>query len=331
MRKWLFLAALTLLASTAHSQEADHDGYAAGLSVIPRLDVNPWFYNGAKNEYTWGNSSLYTLLEGDISESLSFSVCNHWLGEEPKHLYKSTLHSDDTNWLDWAYLTYSFGNFSVSAGKDVITTGGFEYDDYDYNVHPALASGIWNNLSPYQWGAKLAYGTADESQNFSFQMTASPYGEKPFSSGLYNYSVQWRGDFGALRTNWSYTALASGGGNYEHLAALGQQLDLGPLTLGVDYMNRVGNEENILVKGNTLMASLLYSPCDQLELTLKGGLENRKDEDNYWLGGLAANWYPTMTDGLLRLHLAGGYNSFYDGYSLTLGFMCYFNFHLFKK
>ena len=127
------------------------------MSVIPRLDLNPVFFTetGGGGEFTLGNTSLYSLFEGNITDNLSFSVANHWAGFDSVHdvfattkdLYAYTLRSDSTNWLDWAYLTYSVGNFAFTLGKDIITTGGLEFDDYDFEVHPSLVSSYWQNLA----------------------------------------------------------------------------------------------------------------------------------------------------------------------------------------
>ncbi len=114
MKKLVVLAASILLCTLAQAQGADDSGTSAGITIVPRIDVNPTFA-GSEKEVTLGNSSLYTLFEGNITENLSFSVCNHWLSSEPKYLYQNTWRADDVNWCDWAYLEYSLGNFIITA------------------------------------------------------------------------------------------------------------------------------------------------------------------------------------------------------------------------
>ena len=155
-----------LTTPAAAAQEADNSGRSVELSVIPRLDLNPVFFTeaGGGGEFTLGNTSLYSLFEGNITDNLSFSVANHWAGFDSVHdvfattkdLYAYTLRSDSTNWLDWAYLTYSVGNFAFTLGKDIITTGGLEFDDYDFEVHPSLVSSYWQNLAPRPKGTPSA-------------------------------------------------------------------------------------------------------------------------------------------------------------------------------
>ena len=142
MKKLVVLAASILLCTLAQAQGADDSGASAGITIIPRIDFNPVFYDGKYEEATLGNSSLYSLFEGDISDKLSFSICNHWLSPEPKYLYQNTWRSDDVNWCDWAYLEYAPGNFIITAGKQVLAFGGFELDQNDYEIHWVMMSSL---------------------------------------------------------------------------------------------------------------------------------------------------------------------------------------------
>ena len=70
MKKLVVFAASMLSCFLVYSQEADDSGRSVGLSFIPRIDLS----TGS----TLGDSSFYTLVEGDINEYFSFSICNHW-------------------------------------------------------------------------------------------------------------------------------------------------------------------------------------------------------------------------------------------------------------
>ena len=157
MKKFLVVCVAALLPCfLASAQEADDAGTGVGLSVIPRIDLTPEFYPDGGHSFTLGNSSLYSLFEGNISESVSFSVANHWAGfystekallfEDTKALYKNTLKRTG-NWLDWANVTFTTGNFSFTLGKDMVTMGGIEFDDYDFDIDPILVSSLWNGLT----------------------------------------------------------------------------------------------------------------------------------------------------------------------------------------
>ena len=339
------------------SQEADGTGSGAGLTVVPRLDLGGVFPSGGESaSFDLGNSSLYSLFEGDISDWLSFSVSGHWLSSSPAELYAiegegaNLFRSDWTNWLDWAYLTANFGSLSFTLGKDMITTGGFEFDEYDWDVHPILMSGLWNNFSCYQWGGKVAWTSESEATGLALQYTASPYCERPFGEGLLYgsaLSLEWRGEYGPYRNIWSVTALPvemEGGSHDPLLICLGNRFDAGDFTFGLDWYNRSGDADAVLLDGSTFLASVDYSPTDALQFTLKAGREKAGDlsaeydsagnpvsvsasvGDN-WFCGASAAWFPLEN---LRLHAAGGWNSFYGTASVFVGALYYLNFNFGK-
>ncbi len=150
MKKLVVFAASMLSCFLVYSQEADDSGRSVGLSFIPRIDLS----TGS----TLGDSSFYTLVEGDINEYFSFSICNHWWSaEDPQDLYKNTLYTNGNTWTDWANLTIHLGSFDLTGGKMVMAMGGFEYDEYDYEVHSIQCSQLWNNLACYQWGGQISW------------------------------------------------------------------------------------------------------------------------------------------------------------------------------
>ena len=186
MKKLVVLAASILLCTLAQAQGADDSGTSAGITIVPRIDVNPTFA-GSEKEVTLGNSSLYTLFEGNITENLSFSVCNHWLSSEPKYLYQNTWRADDVNWCDWAYLEYSLGNFIITAGKQVITFGGFELEEDDFDVHPDMMTGLFNNFQCYS-GVARSDGWTTRKQRASFSRRPPPLTAK---SHLMQWSIRF--------------------------------------------------------------------------------------------------------------------------------------------
>lgn len=331
IRRVVAMAVITLSSAFIHAQERDNGGFQAEFSVIPRLDgALSVPRGGGSSELSLGNSSLYTLAEGNITDFLSFGFCGHWLSDDPAYLYDNTFHSDATNWLDALYLDFSVGSFDFTLGKDMVTTGGFENEDYDFDVHPFLCSGIWNNFSCYQWGAKAAWTTPSEKSSFAFQFSASPYGERPFSSGLFNYSLSWNGEYGPLSTVWSATAVDTGDG-FIPFVMLGQRLEFGSWTVGLDVSNQVGTGLEILSDGLTLIPSLAFSPCDKWEFTAKGVYQKLKDpvmagEDDSWLAGVSAHWFPLRDSQDLRIHAVAAYDSAFDAINISLGLIFYLRF-----
>ncbi len=333
MKKILVVCAALLLSfSLVLAQEADDTGAGVGLSVIPRLDLSPEFYNdGSGSQFTLGNSSIYTLFEGNISENLSFSVANHWAGfydvsgdvlADTKDLYANTL-KRDANWLDWAYLAWNTGNWTFTFGKDAITTGGWEFDDYDYDVYPVLSSNLWNNFSTYHWGLKAGYSPVEDNE-ITLQVTTAPGVDGLFEAPLFSYSLGWLGNVGGVETKWSWTALDGFMGNqgtFWNILSLGQKYQAGDFLLTLDLFSQMYPSDYNIPARITAMPSVLWSLSDSLEFFLKGGIEKFGDDTDFF-GGAAVQWYPLEN---LRLHAVAGYNTEWECASLTLGAIWYIN------
>ena len=354
MKKYLLSIAALLLCSFAHSQEADDPGNYAEVSIIPRLDVNPLF--GAEPEFTLGNSSLYTLFEGSASEHFSWTVAAHWISwsapaefrEETSALYQGLGYSDSNNLFDFLKADLSFGGWTFTLGKDCITTGGHEYDDWDWEVHSNLASPLWNDLACYQWGGKVAWTTPSEMTTFSLQMTSSPFGERPFSSGLWCYSFQWSGDYDWFAPLWSVSAFgkeapeyASAPRDYSFVVSLGNTFSFGDWTFTLDWSNVAGLNYYYtdFLKGNIFHGQVNLTPSDRWQYSLRGNYVHLGKNDalagsniSYWNAGAAVHFYPLRDSKDLRLHasaMVGGVaKEAPSAFELSVGILYNLNFRL---
>ena len=333
MKKFLVVCAACLLSCfLVRAQEADDAGRSVGLSVIPRFDLNPIFSTekGGSGEFTLGDSSLYTLLEGNLSDSFSFSIANHWLAydkESIQALYQNTWRSDDVNWLDWAYLTFETNGWSLTAGKQPMTVGSFEFDEYDFEVPSFLCSTVWNSMNVYQWGAKAGWTNPAENTSISLQMTTSPFGERPFSSKLFNYSAEWRGTYGAFENIWSVTAVQRAPGDFLPVLTLGQRYTIADMTtFALDCFSVVGDEFEILQKGVTLNGSVTVAPSERLSVTGRIIAESNSETGNKDLVvGMSGFWFPLKNNDSLRLHASAGWRHDWNQVSLTVGALYYLN------
>ena len=328
MKKLLLFFAAMLPCFLAHSQEAEENGRYAEFQLIPRFEFNPYFTPGNTGDgssgYTFGNSSIYTLIEGAFSEHVSFAFSNHWLSatypswEDTKALYTNTFYSNANNWVDFANFTFSFGDWEFTLGKDCIATGGFEYDDWDVDVDYLLsgdkilmASNLWYNLPVYQWGGKVAYNFGEHT-GLALQMATSPFGERPFASGLFTYSLQWSGNYGPFSNIWSASAVQKADRSFDWLFALSQQVELGDFTVGFDWYNVSDvdyDDEDCpcgLLPGNTFRPRVAYSPLDWLECKLVGNLYTEPGTGLTDLNvGAAFHFFPIET---IQLHTAVGWD-----------------------
>lgn len=333
MKKILVVCAAILMLPCLplRAQEAEDTGTGVSLSVIPRLDLAPEFNDGS-GEFTLGNSSLYTLFEGNISENLSFSVMNHWasfwgfdpFGQETKDLYNKTFwHSDTNNWLDWAYLTFETGDWAFTLGKDCLLVGGIEFDDYDFEIHPAGATTLWNVLPSYQWGGKVGYSFGD--QTVSLQVASSPFGEHPFSSGLYTFGLGWNGSAGDFEWINGFSLFQTGiDGEKTHpmISLGGRWTPSESLEVRLDLSNRVGDYFFLLSPGIMAHPAVTWSVSEQFDLVGSFVFEanTRFDDTTYnYVPAAALHWYPLGENRDLRVHASAGYNSLFETTTLCLG------------
>ena len=82
---------------------------------------------------------LYLDINGQISPHFSYSV-NHRIASS---YYEDNSGFNGTNWLT---LTYETDNFYITAGKDALLVGSFEYDAYDLDTYYNMNSTFYNEF-----------------------------------------------------------------------------------------------------------------------------------------------------------------------------------------
>ena len=356
------MIAVALSATLVRAQDAENVGNSAQLSIIPRIDLNPYvgFRSDSGTDFSLSNSSLYTLLEGNFGEHLSYSIMNHWLSEEPASLYQDTFfHSDVYNWCDWANLTYSIGDFSVTFGKCAMALGLWEQDAYDYESHFDLNTTLWNEMQVYQWGGDVSISMLDQ-YTATLQVTSSPFTARPFEAGVFSAAGLFRKDEGDFNFLVSLNLLGLMGlsgdreSGYEadrstrfiKMPCIGVKYSFGDFVAGLDYSFR--NEERYYVNEMSTTGSLEYTPGDKLSFLLKGGFERcfpikllglhapgKKyanplyTVDNRIFGGVAAHYFPLRDSDALRLHAVVAYDNGFSGLSFNIGALYNFEFNIF--
>lgn len=281
----------------AFSQEAELLGNRPELTVVARAE-----YSSIPEYHHLGNSSVYFLVEGIFSERFSYGASLHLLSSDPKSLYENTLHSDNVNWLDWAWIAYDFGQFQFSLGKDYMRIGTWESDGYDFDAFWENASNLWLLLPSYQWGGMLTWSP---SENFSLlaQVSTSPYGERPFASGKYAFSLE------AVTTgcDW-YNGLFSLNRMDKFLFAMGHKFLLDKWELTFDSATEIREGYHGF---NALTCT--FSPSEKWSFSAKAAYENdllpdfvEECESGKFQGSLTAFWFPIEQ---LRVHALAEYDT----------------------
>lgn len=318
------------------------------LNVIGRVDTNPRFtFDGEKPTHNWANSGFYTDLEMSFGDYVSMSLVNHWAAsdENPKfpfmatpELYKSTWTSDSDfgTWCDYFYFDFTpLERFSIRIGKDMMAMGGFEYDDWDWDVDYDLASTLWQNLTTYQWGASIAWNNEAETTSFRLQAVSSPFSynskdiARPWHNGLGSYFFLHEGEYadGVFETRNSLGYIANDTASGLLNAVLGFKANVCEgLSLNVDlfdayYVGGKNPKENIF---HTLGVVKYEDPAEKWEIMGKFGYENgwfRSSvfdlEDNemsrhQFFGGVTAAYFPLREKKDLRIQATLACNPYLD-------------------
>lgn len=312
MKKLLLLIAALLPSLLAHSQGADDLGSkSAEVSFVARAE-----FSSTEDYYHLGNSSIYALLDGAFSPNFTYTVQTHLLSGYPRYLYENTLYSCATNWLDYAYMNYDFGALDLTVGKDNIKIGTFEFDQNDFDLYYEFTSTLWNILPAYQWGASLTYNPND-TFFLTAQVTTSPFGERPFASGKFAYSLFYgttlRENFKEL---YSFNMIQYEDGSFLKLFNAGFNFTFGDWDLYLDgtidfFSNNLPNSKHAYAQ---------YNMSDKWQFGGRLGWDNM-DYDyqwctNRWYGGLLVNWCPSEP---FRIHMIGGYDTLLEAAFLNLG------------
>ncbi len=344
MKRLLVLLVAALCYFCTYSQEVKPES-TVDFVVTPRFDINPYAplnKNGYRG-YDFGNSSLYTFLDGTVG-NFSYSLCNHWLSDDPASLYKNAFRSNECDFIDWLTLGYQVGQFGFVVGKDMLAIGTWELDYYDVDVHPILVSPLWHKMAIYQWGGEVNYTTKDESTMLRFQFATSPsmYGDRPFTSKLFVYSLYWSGEYGCWSPIWSVNFVENTPGKYVNIIALGNAFSAGDFTIEVDYMNRASSVKRFFNQEWSIGGQVLYNYNDKVEAFVKGGYETYNSDflgyedelfiptdhslcPKYWYAGCGVHYFPLRESRDLRIHAVAAYNSFAKSIGISLGATYHFN------
>ena len=147
MKKLLLLVGVALFAtgSLAGAQEVRSEL----ADYIPDISLDMRGSYRIDSEYKSGRftgDDLYLDINGYISPNFSYSF-NHRIAST---YYGEASGFDATNWLT---LTYETDNFAITAGKDALLMGSFEYDAYDLDAYFEMNSPFYNAFDCWQWGA----------------------------------------------------------------------------------------------------------------------------------------------------------------------------------
>ena len=310
------------MSSWGDANECEIIDYIPDVSLDTRFGYSHDFAEGTGR---FGGNGLLLDINGRISPHFSYSF-NHRLASFEG---EDGLGFDNTNWLT---LDYEHDYFYISAGKQDIKVGSWEYDMYDLDCYWEMNSQFWNNVSPWQWGISAGAYPAD-GQTIILQCTNSPYAHKNLFN-LFAYSLAWQGEWDCYDSYWSVNMWEYEKGRFVNSLNLGNRFYVGDFTFDLDYSTRCTS----LKKAFTEDFTVSFMPAYEWEwgrafakvgyekisaCTYVSPLEDIEDavlEGENWFYGAGVEFFPIKIYKDVRIHAMWASNSFLtEGHYLNVG------------
>ena len=157
MKKHFLSVLLALMTFSVYAQNNE----LLTLRIEARLDYMQEYVEGNKinNNSGFKGKYLNIRMDGNLTDNFSYSY--------RQRLNKPIVNATFFDATDWLTLTYKFKNWSVSAGKQVVAIGGYEYDKAPIDLY--FCSEYWNNIACYQMGVSGSYTTTAGKDQILFQ------------------------------------------------------------------------------------------------------------------------------------------------------------------
>ena len=247
----------------------------AQVSLDSRFDYSHDF---AESAGRFGGKGLILDVNGEIGSNFSYSL-NHCIakfegGEE--------IGFGNTNWLT---LTYENDYFYITAGKEDVKIGNFEYNEYDLDSYSEMNSLFWNYFSPWQWGVSAGWYPA-EGQTLLLQCVNSPFSDIN-TFNLFAYALAWKSEWNFYEPYWSVNMWQYDKGRYIKALNLGNRFYAGHFRFDLDYSTRTATLENAFTSDFTLT----FAPSYEWEwgrAFAKVGWD-RVTEDHFGYGFIGSN------------------------------------------
>ncbi len=294
MKDILFTFFLTFLSLTSFAQARP----VSNLYLETRFDYNQEYLAGHTVNDNSGFKGRYLniRMDGYLSDHLSYSF-RHRLNKP----IKNTALFDAT---DWITISYKTSNWELSAGKQVVGIGGYEYDGAPIDLY--FCSEFWNNISCYQFGISGAYTTPSGKDKITAQFCESPFDG-------FAYNLMWNGSHDFYSSIWSANMLEYSPGKYMNYIALGNKFSLGNFVIDFDFMNRASSVREFLGHDFSIMSQITWNIVERLNIFARLTYDKNSTEANadttvisgteVLRAGAGIEYFPIKGNRNLRLHL----------------------------
>lgn len=303
MKKHFLSVLLALMTFSVYAQNNE----LLTLRIEARLDYMQEYVDGNKinNNSGFKGKYLNIRMDGNLAEGLSYSY--------RQRLNKPNVNATFFDATDWLTLTYKFKNWSVSAGKQVVAIGGYEYDRAPIDLY--FCSEYWNNIACYQMGVSGSYTTTAGKDQILFQFCESPFRKNPSNLSnkeMFAYNLMWYGNHGFFSSMYSINFMEYLPGKYINYIALGNRFAFGKFALELDIMNRAMSGSDFLFNDYSIMGEISWKPIDRLNVFVRASYDrNRTVTGDLCVApgtdlvraGAGVEFFPLKNYKNLRLHL----------------------------
>ena len=268
---------------------------------------------GPSTDHGFAGKYLVVALDGTIGTKFSYHLRQRL--NTPNINFANTFFQG----TDWAYLNWHFtDNLFLSAGKQVVAIGGWEYDTNPIDIY--YGTEFWNTVCCYEMGASLNLTDKSGNHQVLFQFCNSPFTNAAMQ-GIYAYNLMWYGNMGAFKTTYSVNMIEYQPGKFINYIALGNKLQFNGVEMYLDVINRASFEQTqFFGQDITAIYGVGFDIGKKWIVFAKAGLDfnkaqlpNTEPYDQYVVPGqrvdfesLGFEFYP-MGDRSLRLHLCGSH------------------------
>ena len=317
MKKTLLITFLSLCVFIqAFSQDKKPFVTLDNLHLNTRADFTcDYHLQNQTYDHGFAGKYLVVALDGTISDKFSYHLRQRI--NSPNIGFANTFFQG----TDWAYLNWNFtDNFFLSAGKQVVAIGGWEYDSNPIDIY--YGTEFWNHVCCYEVGASLNYVDKARKNHVLFQICNSPFINQAMQS-IYAYNLMWYGDFGVFKTAYSANMIEYEQGKFINYISLGNKLQFNGVEMYLDITNRASFEqEKFFGQDITAIYGIGVDIGKKWIVFAKAGydfnqaqLPNADPFDTYVEPGkkvdfesLGFEYYP-LGDRSVRLHLCGSHTS----------------------
>lgn len=230
------------------------------LKAEVRMDYQMEKVDGVTDHNHTGFDGKYLnlRLDGRIAHSFSYS----WR----QRLNKNHNHQNFWDATDWAYIAYEpgEGQWSLSAGKQVVGIGGYEYDRAPIDLY--ACSEFWNNIPCYAMGGSVTFRSRNRRDQWMAQFCESPFQSMHTEGEMFAYNLMWMGKHGCLSTLYSVNMIEYAPGCFINYLALGHRIELGSVAVEFDWMNRAADHQVFLLRDCSVMGEVAWRCSEKLQL-----------------------------------------------------------------